>query len=67
LIVLPLEGALNQSGQLIRGAIDGLIQGCGLVSDRNGLAPFKAGFQHTTHSVMANLHVTILITQMYFY
>jgi len=43
-MALPSEGALDQSGQLICSAVDGLVQGRCLVSDRDGLAAFEADF-----------------------
>lgn len=35
-----------------------------MVRDRDGLAPFEAGFQHATHGVMADLLVAVLVAQM---
>ena len=64
LIAQPPEGALDQSGQLICSAVDGLVQGRGLVSDRDGLAAFEAGFHHATHVVIAALLVAVLIAQV---
>jgi hypothetical protein len=46
LIAQPIKGALDQSGQSICGAIDGLVYGCGMVSDRNGLPAFEARFHY---------------------
>jgi len=43
LLVQPPESVLNQSGQLIRSAVDGLVQTRCLVSDRDGQAAFEAG------------------------
>jgi hypothetical protein len=63
-MALPSKGALDHSGQLIRGAVNGFAQVRGLVRDRNGLAPFDAGFHQATHGVMANLLVTILVAKM---
>jgi len=39
-IVLPVEGALNQSGQLVYGAVHGLVRRPCLVNDRNGPETF---------------------------
>jgi hypothetical protein len=67
LLALPSEGVLDQSGQLIRSAVDGFIQGRSMVRDRDGLAPFDAGFQHATHGVMTDLLVTIFVAKMDFH
>jgi hypothetical protein len=63
----PPEGVLDQSGQLIRGTIDGFVQGRGLVSDRDGPTAFEVDFHHTAHGVFANLFVAVLVTQMDIY
>jgi hypothetical protein len=44
-----------------------LVQARGLVSDRNGLATFDAGFHHATHFVSAALFVAVLIAQVDLY
>jgi hypothetical protein len=62
----PPDGVLDQSGQLIPGAVDGLVYGRGLVSDRDGLPALQAGFHHATHRVMADLLVAVLVTQVDF-
>jgi len=64
LIAQPPEGALDQSGQFICSAVDGLVQARGLVSDRDGLAAFDSGFHHATHFVIAALLVAVLVAQM---
>jgi hypothetical protein len=66
-IVQPPEGALDQPDQFIGSAVDGLVQGRGLVSHRNRLAILQAGFHQATHVVIAALFVTIFITQMNFH
>ena len=58
------EGALDQAGQLIRGAVDGLVQGISLVCDGDGLAPFQAGFHHAALVVLALL-IAVLVAQVY--
>jgi hypothetical protein len=63
LIVQPPESALDQSGQLIRSAVNGLVQGRSLVSDRDRLVAFEADFHRTTH-VIAALLFAVLITQV---
>jgi hypothetical protein len=63
-IAQPPDSALDQSVQLICSAVDGLVQACGLVSDRDGLAAFDSGFHHATHFVMAALLVAVLIAHM---
>jgi hypothetical protein len=63
----PPEGVLDQSGQLLCSAVDGLLQGRCLVRDSGGLAAFKAGFHHTTHVVIAALLVAVLIAQVDFH
>jgi hypothetical protein len=67
LLALPPEGVLNQSGQLICSAVNGFVQSSCMVRDRDGLAPFEAGFQHATHGVMADLFVAVLVAQMDLY
>jgi hypothetical protein len=57
--------ALDQSGQFVCGAVDGLVHGRGLVSDSYGLMTLKTGFQHTALVVRAAL-VAILVSQMAF-
>jgi hypothetical protein len=64
LIVDPLEGASNQVNQLVCSANNGLIQGGCLISDCDGVAANKAGFDHAAHIVMAALLVTVLIAQV---
>jgi hypothetical protein len=63
LIAQPPESALDQSGQLIRSAVNGLVQGRSLVSDRDRLVAFEAGFHRAMH-VIAALLFAVLITQM---
>jgi hypothetical protein len=63
LIVPPLEGVLDQSGQLIHSAVDGLVQSRCMVSDRDGLAAFEAGFHYAALVVLAAL-VAALVTQV---
>jgi hypothetical protein len=63
LIVPPLEGVLDQSGQLIRSAVDGLVQGRGMVRDRDGLVAFEAGFHHAALVVLDAL-VAALVTKV---
>jgi hypothetical protein len=60
LIAQPSEGALDQSGQLICSAFDGLVQGLCLVSDRDGLAAFKAGFHHAALVVLGTLMAALV-------
>jgi hypothetical protein len=43
LIAQPLDRALDQSGQFVRGAVDGLVQARGVVSDGYGLAALESG------------------------
>jgi len=67
LIAQPPEGAIDQSAQLISSAVNGLIQGLSMVSDRNRLAAFEACFHHATHVVIAVLLVAVLIAQVDFH
>src|ERR1017187_342140 len=60
---LPSEGALDQSGQLTCSAVDSLDHGCFLVSDRDGLAAFEAGFHYAALVVLAGL-VGALVAQV---
>ena len=60
LIAQPPQGAIDQSAQLISSAVNGLIQGLGMVSDRNRLSAFEACFHHATHVVIAVLLVAVL-------
>jgi hypothetical protein len=55
--------ALDQPGQLIRSAVDGLIQGRSPVSDRDGLAAFHAGFHHAPLVALAVL-IAVLVVQV---
>jgi hypothetical protein len=64
LLAQPPDGALDQSVQLICSAVDGLVNSCGLVSDRDGLAALDSGFHQATHFAMAALLVAVLIAQM---
>jgi hypothetical protein len=64
LIVDPLESASNQVNQLVCGANNGLVQGGCLISDCDGMAADKTGFDHAAHIVMAALLVAILIAQV---
>ncbi len=52
---LPAKGALDQSGQLTGSAVDSLDHGGRLVSDRDGLAAFEAGFHHAALVVLGDL------------
>ena len=63
LMAQPPQGALDQSGQLLCSAVDGLVQGCGLVRDHYGLAAFEAGFHHAALVVLAAL-VAVLVAQV---
>jgi hypothetical protein len=67
LIAQPPQGAIDQSAQLISSAVNGLIQGLGMVSDRNRLTAFEACFHHATHVVIAVLLVAVLIAQVDFH
>jgi len=60
---LPSEGALDQSAQLTCSAVDSLGHGCFLVSDRDGLAAFEAGFHHAALVVLGAL-VAALVAQV---
>jgi hypothetical protein len=62
-IVQSPEGMLDQSGQLKGSAVDGLVQGRCLVGDRDGLAPFEAGFHHATLAVVAAL-IAVVVAQV---
>jgi hypothetical protein len=64
LIVQPPEGAFNQTAQLISSAVNGLIQGLGMMSDCDRLAALETGFEHATHVVNAVLLVAVLIAQV---
>jgi hypothetical protein len=66
LIALPPESVLNQSGQLIGSAADGLVQGLCLVSDRNRLPAFEAGFHHAALVARAAL-MAVPVAQVDFY
>jgi len=65
MITQPPKCATDQSGQPICSAIDCLVQGRRLVSDREGLVAFTAGFHHAAHIVIAAFFVTVLVAQMY--
>jgi hypothetical protein len=65
-IAQPPEGALDHSGQLICSAVDGLVQGGCLMSDRAALMAFEAGFHHTALVVVAAL-VAGLVAQVDFH
>jgi hypothetical protein len=60
---LPSEGALDQSGQLTGSAVDSLDHRGFLVSDRDGLAAFEAGFHHAALVVLSTL-VAALVAQV---
>jgi hypothetical protein len=63
LIMQPPECVLDQSGQPICSAIDGLIQGLGVVSDHYRLAALEAGFHQAAFVVLLAL-VAVLIAQV---
>ena len=63
LIVLPSDGVLDQSSQLIRRALDRLLCGRCVVSNRDGLMVFKASFHHTS-LVVRGAFVAALVGQM---
>jgi len=64
LITQPPERTLDQSGQLICSTVDGLVQGRGPVSDRDGRAAFEASLHHAPHVVIAALLVAVLVAQV---
>jgi hypothetical protein len=66
-MVQPSEGALDQSGHLIRSTVNGLVQGRCLVSDRDGSLAFEVGFHHAAYVVIAALLGAVLIAQVDFY
>jgi hypothetical protein len=49
-------------GQLIYRAVDGLSQGAGLVSDRDGPVAFEARFHHAAYVVITALLAALLAT-----
>jgi hypothetical protein len=61
-IVQAPEGTLDQMGQLIYRAVDGLSQGVGLVSDRDGPVAFEARFHHAAYVVITALLATLTAT-----
>ena len=63
LVARPPEGALDQSGQLVCRAVDGFVQGRCLVSRRDGLTAFEAGFHHAALVVVAAL-VAVFFAQV---
>jgi hypothetical protein len=65
-MALPSKGAIDQSGQLICSAVDGLVQGRRLVSDCDGLTAFDTRFHHTAHIVLAFL-VAVHIAHVHFH
>jgi hypothetical protein len=65
-MVQSSEGALDQAGQLIRRAVNSLVQGRCLVNDRDRLAAFEAGFDHAAYIVIATLLGAVLIAQVDF-
>lgn len=66
LVVQSTKCTLDQSGQLIRGIVDGLVQSGCHVCDHDRLKAFEAGFHHAALVVLAAL-ISILITQMDFH
>jgi len=65
-IVEPPERALNQSGQFVGSAADGLVHGRCLVSDRDGRAAFEAGFHHAVFVALAVL-MALFVAQVNFH
>jgi hypothetical protein len=63
---LPSEGALDQSGQLTGSAVHSLDHGVFLVSHRDGLAAFEAGFHHAALVFLGAL-VAALVAQVDFH
>ena len=64
LLLLPLDGTLDQSAQLIYRTVDSFAHGGRLVSDREGPVAFEVRFDHAADVVIAALLVTVLIAQM---
>jgi hypothetical protein len=58
------EDILDHVNQFICSTANGLIQGVCLISDRDGLAAFKMGFDLATKVVIAALLVAILVAQV---
>jgi hypothetical protein len=63
LIALPPDDALDRAGQLLRGTVDGLVHGRGLVRHGDRLAAFETGFHHTLLVVPA-APVAVLVAEM---
>ena len=64
LIAQPAECALDQSGQLMCCAVDGLVQGRGPMSDCDGLAALRGELPSCTHVAIAALLGAVLIAQV---
>jgi hypothetical protein len=63
--VLPLsEGVLKAASEFISSAVDGLVEGGGLIGHGNGLTAFEASFDQATQAVIAILLFTVLIAQV---
>jgi hypothetical protein len=58
------EGVLDHANQFICSTVNGLLQGVCLMSDRDGLAAFKMGFDLATDVVIAALLVAVLVAQV---
>jgi transglutaminase-like putative cysteine protease len=63
LIALPPDDALDRAGQLLRGTVDGLVHGRGLVRHGDRLAAFETGFHHALLVVLA-APVAVLVAEM---
>jgi hypothetical protein len=64
LLDLSPKGTLDHSGQLFRCAGDGFVQGRRMMRDSDWLTPFKTGFHHATHGVMADFLVAVHVAQV---
>ena len=65
-IVQPPECALDQPGQLVGRAVDGLVQARRLVRDGNGLAAPEARFHHAALVILSAL-VAVLVAEVDFH
>lgn len=66
LSIMTPERALDQSDQLIGSPIDGLVDGRGILCNRDGLAALQSGFHQAALVVLAAL-IAVLIAQMNLY
>jgi len=66
MVMQPTKRFVQQTRQLLRGTLNGLVQSCSLVSDSQRLSTFKTGLQHAT-MILRTAFAAIFVAQMNLY